>query len=92
VWQDSSKWIIYNPSSDLYDVNVERDPKAVAYDGSAVRNPETRPTLKTLRPVITLRSERGYLATKYDAIAVKSPNTLRRQFGRSYDQKKVRNK
>jgi hypothetical protein len=73
VWQDSPKWIIYNPSSDLYDVKVERDPKAVAYDGSAVRNPETRQTSKTLRPVVTLRPEHGYSATKYDANPVKSP-------------------
>jgi hypothetical protein len=37
------------------------------------------------------RSKRGYWATKYDASVVKSPKTVRRQFGRSYDQKKVRN-
>ena len=74
-----------------YDVNVESGPEVVAYDGSVVSNPEARQTLKTLRPVITLRPKHGYSATKYDAKAVKSPKTLRRQSGRSYDQKKVRN-
>jgi len=74
-----------------YDVNVESGPEVVAYDGSVVSNPEARQTLKTLRPVITLRPKHGYSATKYDANAVKSPKTLRRQSGRSYDQKKVRN-
>jgi hypothetical protein len=60
---------------------------------TAVRSriPETRQPLKTLRPVITLRSKHGYSVTKYDASAAKSPKILRRQFGRSYDQKKVRN-
>ena len=43
----------YDASPIPYDVNVERGPKAVAYDGSAVRNPEARQTLKTLRPVKT---------------------------------------
>ncbi|MDR3574550.1 MAG: hypothetical protein P4L50_11850, partial [Anaerolineaceae bacterium] len=46
---------------------------------------------KTLHPVITLRSERGYLAANYDASTVKSPKTLRCQSSRSYDVKKVRN-
>jgi hypothetical protein len=55
---------------------VKRRPKAVAYDGSAVRNPQTRQTLKAHRPVITLRPKHGYSATKYDASAVKSPKTL----------------
>jgi hypothetical protein len=30
----------------------------------------------------------GYSATKYEASAVESTEILRRQFGRSYDQKK----
>jgi hypothetical protein len=46
---------------------------------------------KTPNRVVTLRPKHGYLATKYDASAVKSQKILRRQFGRSYDQKKVRN-
>jgi len=33
----------------------------------------------------------GYSATKYDASVVKPPKNLRRQFGHSYYQKKVRN-
>jgi hypothetical protein len=41
--------------------------------------------------VITLRSERGYSATNYDGSAVKHPKNLRRQFGKFYDGKKVRN-
>jgi hypothetical protein len=67
-------------------------PKTVGCDGSAVKNPETRQTLKTLRPVITLRSKHGYSATKYEASPVESPKTLQRQSGRSYGQKKVRNR
>jgi hypothetical protein len=46
---------------------------------------------KTLRPVITLRPKHGYSATKYDASAAKTQKTLRRQFGHSYEVKKVRN-
>jgi hypothetical protein len=38
-----------------------------------------------------LRSERGYSATNYDASVEKPPKTLRCQFGRFYDVKKVRN-
>jgi hypothetical protein len=41
--------------------------------------------------VITLRQERGYSAANYDGSAVKHPKTLRRQFGKFYDGKKVRN-
>ena len=41
--------------------------------------------------VVALRSERGYWATEYDASADQLPETLRRQIGRSYDTKKVRN-
>ena len=46
---------------------------------------------KTPRPVITLRPKHGYSATKYDASVAKLPKIVRRQFDRSYDQKKVRN-
>ena len=55
------------------------------------KSPKPGNQFKTLRPVKTLRSKHGYWATNYDASVVKSPKTLRRQFGRSYDQKKVRN-
>jgi hypothetical protein len=57
----------YDASPVHYDAKVERGQKAVAYDGSAVRNPQTRQTLKTLRPVATLRPKHGYSATKYDS-------------------------
>jgi hypothetical protein len=53
--------------------------------------PSTGNHPKTLRSVITSRSMHGYSAKKHDASTVKSPKTLRRQFGRSYYQKKVRN-
>jgi hypothetical protein len=46
---------------------------------------------KTANAVATVRSERGYSATKYDASVVSSPKTLRCQFGEKYDAKKVRN-
>ena len=45
----------------------------------------------TPRPVITLRPKHGYSATKYDASVATLPKIVRRQFGGSYDQKKVRN-
>ena len=41
--------------------------------------------------VITLRPERGYSATNYDGSAVKHPKNLRRQFGKFYDAKEIRN-
>jgi hypothetical protein len=61
---------------------------------TAVRSkiPEPGNHFKTRRPVVTLRPKHGYSATKYDPSAVKPSKILRRQFGRSYDQKKVRNK
>lgn len=48
-------------------------------------------TLKTARRVASVRSERGYSATKYDGSAGKVPETIRRHCGRFYDVKKVRN-
>jgi hypothetical protein len=59
----------------------------------AVRSEIRKPwkNLKTSRRVTTLRPERSYSATKYDASPAKTPKIVRRQFGRSYDQKKVRN-
>jgi hypothetical protein len=68
-----------------------RKPSLTTALRSEILKPLT-PTLKMLLPVITLQPKRGYSATKYDANAVKSPKTLLRQSGRSYDQKKVRNK
>jgi len=56
--------------------------------------------LKTLRPlektemtarIITVRSERGYSATNYDASAANLQKSLRCQIGLFYDVKKVRN-
>jgi len=47
--------------------------------------------MKTPSPVVALRSKRGYSATKCDASMAKAQKILRRQFGHSYDQKKVRN-
>ena len=41
--------------------------------------------------ITTIRPERGYSATKYDASVVKLLKTLRRQFGQKYDAKKIRN-
>jgi len=54
-----------------------------------MRNPLE--TLKTARRVASVRSERGYSATKYDGSAGKVPETIRRHCGRFYDVKKVRN-
>jgi hypothetical protein len=60
---------------------------------TAVRSkiPEPGNHFKMLRPVVTLRPKHGNSATKYDPSSVKPSKILRRQFGRSYDQKKVRN-
>ena len=41
--------------------------------------------------ITTVRRERGYSATKYDASVVKLLKTLRRQIGQKYDAKKIRN-
>lgn len=55
-------------------------------------NPTSRcPTRKLPNAVVALRSERGYWATEYDASAGQFPKTLRRQIGRPYDVKNVRN-
>jgi hypothetical protein len=53
--------------------------------------PKTGSDFETLHPVATLRPKHGYSATKHHPSAVKPSKILRRQFGRSYDQKKVRN-
>ena len=52
------------------------------------KNPED---LGRANAIATVRSERGYSATKYDASPAKLPKSLRRQFGQKYDGKKVRN-
>lgn len=60
----------------------------------AVRDKILNPleNLKTANRIASLRSERGYLETKYDASPVKHPKSLRRQIGQMYDGKKVRNR
>ncbi len=50
------------------------------------------PTRNLTNAVVALRPERGYWATDYDASADQLPETLRRQIGRAYDAKKVRNR
>lgn len=47
--------------------------------------------LKTANAVVSVRSERGYSATKYDASPAKRPKSLRGQFKQKYDERKVRN-
>jgi hypothetical protein len=71
---------------------MEIQPEAVAYDASPVQNPHSLKISKSTSRVATVRSERGYPATKYDASPVSRPKTLRRQFGQKYDPKKVRNR
>jgi hypothetical protein len=46
---------------------------------------------KAASGIATLRSERGYSATNYDASAAQCPKCLRSQIGRKYDVKRVRN-
>jgi hypothetical protein len=69
----------------------KREGEATPYDASAVKIPKRLEKLKTTYPVVALRPERGYSATKYDANMANPPKTLRRQFGQKYDVKKVRN-
>jgi hypothetical protein len=47
--------------------------------------------LKKANTVATVRSERGYSATNYDASPAKLQKTLPRQIGQKYDAKKIRN-
>ena len=67
------------------------DLAAIAYDGSAVEDPEALKIAKPANAVATLRSEPGYLSTKYDPSPAKRQNPLRCQFGQKYAVKKVRN-
>ena len=62
-----------------------------AYDASAVKILPPLQIRKGTAHVITLRWERGYSATNYDACVEMPPKTLRRQISRFYDVKKVRN-
>ena len=88
-----------------YDASVVIGRKAIPCDASVASPRQTRrlrwqrgetsrlpvPNHQTARRVTAVRPERGYSATNYEATAVNPPKTLRRQFGRSYDVKKVRN-
>ena len=74
-----------------YDASVEIQQETSAYDASVVKNLPPLQSPKMTASVITVRSERGYSGTYYDASVVKLPKTLRRQFGQKYDAKKVRN-
>jgi len=67
-----------------------RKPALTTAVQSKPRNPAT--IIKTPSRVVALRSKHGYSVTKHDASVAKSQKTLRRQFGRNYDQRKVRNK
>jgi hypothetical protein len=62
-----------------------------SYDASAVVNQNPLQNHKTAKGVTTVRPERGYSVTNYDASVVKRPKTLRRQIGQKYDAKKIRN-
>ena len=64
---------------------------ATAYDVSVVENPDALKIAKPANAVATVRSERGYLDTKYDASPAKRQKSLRCQFGEKYDVKEVRN-
>jgi hypothetical protein len=64
---------------------------ATAYNVSVVENPDALKIAKPANAVATVRSERGYLDTKYDANPAKRQKSLRCQFGEKYDVKEVRN-
>jgi hypothetical protein len=71
--------------------------KIRSYDGSAAKRGvrcqcgKSQIALKIACLVVPLRLERGYPATNYGASPANNQKTLRRQFGRFYDVKKVRN-
>jgi hypothetical protein len=67
------------------------DLAATQYDASGGDPPTALKIGKPAEGVATVRSERGYSATKYDANPAKRPKPLRRQFGQKYAVKKVRN-
>jgi hypothetical protein len=46
---------------------------------------------KATSRIATVRPERGYSATNYDASAIRPPKSLRRQIRQKYDERKVRN-
>jgi hypothetical protein len=65
--------------------------QAVTYDGTAVKNPNPLETVKMSRRVASVRSERGYLETKYDGSPATHSRILRRQFEQKYAVKNIRN-
>lgn len=67
-------------------------PKTTPYDPSAAKDaPDGNENLEMTHAVTGLRPERGYSATKYAGNAANPQKTVRPQFGRFYDEKKVRN-
>ncbi len=56
-------------------------PQRGSYDASAVKNQNPLQNHKMAKGITTVRSERGYLATNYDASAAKLLKTLRCHFG-----------
>jgi hypothetical protein len=62
------------------------------YDASTAKNPQTKVALlKCPRSITSVRPEHGYSVKIYDRSTDTWPATLRSQFGRKYDQKKVGN-
>jgi hypothetical protein len=78
--QCGSPWPNYRRSA-LYDQSAAISSHLQIYHANAASDPER----------IVVRPRRGYLATNYDHSTAISLKTLRRQFGRVYDEKKVRN-
>ncbi|MFA6545412.1 MAG: hypothetical protein WCS99_13420 [Limisphaerales bacterium] len=75
----------------FYDGKKIRNTKTAPYDQSAAKDaPDGNENLEMAHTVTGLRPERGYSATKYDGNAANPKKTVRRQFGRIYDEKKVR--
>ena len=72
--------------------NCALDSNKPYHDASAVKNPEPLENQQMPHRVATVRSERGYSATNYDATVVNLPKPSRGQFGQNYDDKKVLNK
>ena len=64
---------------------------ATPYDASAGDQPTSSKIAKATRSAATVRSERGYLDTNYDASPAKRRKSSRCHFGQNYAVNEVRN-
>ena len=73
----------------IYDASVGMAGKQRRFTTATRKDgPKSNKTPSRIKP---LRPERGYLSARYDTTAAKTRKALRPEFGRLYDEKKVRN-